>query len=88
VHRRNNWASVLNPSDSTFESIKSLLKEANAIGIGGSQGGNRFKSSGMKEDFGAAMLSFMPAALRSSAISVSRSESVALSECSAYRRMT
>jgi hypothetical protein len=34
VYGRNHWMSVLNPGDSTFESIKPLLKEAHAIAMG------------------------------------------------------
>jgi hypothetical protein len=33
VYGRNHWVSVLNPSESTFESIKPLLHEARAIAI-------------------------------------------------------
>jgi len=34
VYGRNQWVSVLNTSNSTFESIKPLLKEAHAIAMG------------------------------------------------------
>jgi len=43
VYGRNHWVSVLNPSDSTFESIKPLLKEAHATAMGRVE---RRKSSG------------------------------------------
>lgn len=33
VYGRNHWVSVLNPSVSTFESIKPLLREAHAIAV-------------------------------------------------------
>ncbi len=33
VYGRNHWVSVLNPSESTFESIKPLLHEAHAIAM-------------------------------------------------------
>lgn len=33
VYGRNNWVSVLNPTESTFESIKPLLREAHAIAV-------------------------------------------------------
>jgi predicted DNA-binding protein (MmcQ/YjbR family) len=33
VYGRNHWVSVLNPSESTFESIKPLLHEAHAIAV-------------------------------------------------------
>jgi len=34
VYGRNHWVCVLNPSESTFESIKPLLEEAHAIALG------------------------------------------------------
>jgi hypothetical protein len=33
VYGRNHWVCVLNPSDSTFESVKPLLAEAYQIGL-------------------------------------------------------
>jgi uncharacterized protein DUF6194 len=38
VYSRNHFVSVLNPSDSTFESIKPLLREAHGIAMGRIEG--------------------------------------------------
>ena len=49
VYGRNHFVCVLNPSDSTFESVKPLLKEAHAIAVARIE---RRRSKAVKSDSG------------------------------------